>query len=188
MRLWTIQPEEVYQMIMLKGYYRCDGRKIDKFFRQSYKWLSSEMKEKIGKPPQNTVFPVWAWHTRDFKRKKPDLRSSEYGRTGEKLVCIEIEIPDDEVLLTDFDAWHFVLNNWYLNTECWDEETWDKDEEWLQNLSKEERDIEIKKSWQGIYDLTPKDTSWMCRGKWIQATFWQLKKEQIIKVQHFTCR
>ena len=188
MRLWTIQPEEVYNLILEKGFYKCDGRKVDKFFKESYIWLSNQMKQKLKKKPNNVSFPVWAWHTRNFKRKKPDLRSSEYGTKGEKLVCIEIEVPDDEVLLTDFDAWHFVLNKWYLNTECWDEETFDADNLWLDSLSNEEKTKEIEKSWQGIYNLDPKETDWCARGKWIQATFWELKKEYIKKVQFFTVK
>lgn len=188
MLLWTIQPIEIYEIIQNKGYFVCDGRKSDKWFRESYKWLCKEMKEKIGKPPKNVTYPIWAWHTRNFQRKKPDLRSSEYGNRGHKMVCMEIDIPDNEVLLSDFDAWHFVLNKWYLNTDCWNEETFDKDHEWLDSLSKEEREKEIEKSWQGIFNLDPKETDWCCRGKWIQATFWVLKKENIKKVQFFTAR
>lgn len=29
--------------------------------------------------------------------------------------CIEIEIPDDEVLLSDFDEWHCVLNRFLVS-------------------------------------------------------------------------
>lgn len=188
MILWTIQPVFIYEEIMEKGFYKADGRKIDKFFKPSYRWLCNEMIEKIGPPPKNVSYPVWAWHTRNFKRKKPDLRSSEYGNRGEKLVCMEIDIPDDKVLLTDFDAWHFVLNKWHLDTDCWDEEKWEENEKWLNSLSQSDKEKEIIKSWQGIYNLSPKETSWNCRGKWIQATFWILKKEYIKKTYFFTCR
>ena len=146
------------------------------------------MKKKIGLPPEQVSFPIWAWHTRNFLHKKPDLRMSGYGAKGEECVCIEIEIPDNEVLLTDFDAWHFVLNKWYLNTDCWNDETYEEDEKWLKTLSDEQRKEEIEKSWQGIYNLETKETDWMCRGKYIQATFWVLKKENIKKVQFFKCR
>lgn len=188
MVLWTIQPIEVYNYLLEKGTYTCDGRKVDPFFRERYKWLCKEMRKKIGKPPKNVNFPIWAWHTRDFKHKKPDLRNNDYGQKGEKLACIEIEIPDNEVLLSDFDAWHFVLNKWYLNTDCWDKETFDKDHEWLDSLTQSERNKVIEESWQGVFNLDPKETSWCARGKWIQATFWELKKENIKKVRFFTVR
>ena len=188
MVLWTMQPVAVYNKILEKGYYVCDGRKIDKFFRNRYVWLCKEMREKIGKPPRNVTYPVWAWHTRNFERKKPDLRCMGYGRRGEKMVCMEIEIPDEQVLLSDFDAWHFVLNKWYLNTDCWDEETFDKDHKWLDSLSHQEREKVIEESWQGIYNLDPKENDWCARGKWIQATFWMLKKEYIKKVRFFTAK
>ena len=188
MLLWTVQPVEVYEKILKTGRYVCDGRKTDKFFRDRYKCRSKVCPWWGRGPPKNVTYPVWAWHTRDFKRKKPDLRYSEYGRHGDKMVCLTIEVPDKDVLLTDFDAWHFVLNKWYLNTDCWDEETYDKDHEWLDSLSQEERDRVIEESWKGIYNLDPKETDWCARGKWIQATFWELKKEYIKKVQFFTVK
>ena len=188
MIVWSIQPINVYEQILKTGYYHCDGRKVDKFFRESYQWLCKEMIEKIGAPPKGVKYPVWAWHTRNFKHKKPDLRNASYSFRGDKMVCLELQIPDNEILLTDFDAWHFVLNKWYLNTNCWDEETYDKDHECLDSLSQEQREIEIEKSWQGIYNLNPKETDWNCRGKYIQATFWEIKKENIKNVRFFTAK
>jgi hypothetical protein len=40
-------------------------------------------------------------------------------------------------------------------------------------------------NWQGAFDLTPMDNDWMTRGRWIQATVWELRKEMIRDVRFF---
>lgn len=188
LRLWTIQPVEVYEKILQTGYYKCDGRYTWKYFREAYRWLCKEMVQKVGKPPKGIKYPVWAWYKYDNKQKKPDLRHAGFATKGERCVCIEIEIPDSEVLLSDYDAWHFVLNNWYFNVDCEDELTWDKDSAWLKTLSAEEKERAIQASWQGIFRIDEHESDWQRRGHWVQATFWVLRKENIKKVQYFTAR
>ena len=41
-------------------------------------------------------------------------------------------------------------------------------------------------NWKKVFDLTYVDNSWMHRGDSIQATFWELRKEDIRKVRFFT--
>lgn len=193
MRLWTIQPVEVYDLIMKEGVYRCDpsiaftGLAGDREFFEAYSWLVKQMAIKVGPPPENVKFPVWAWHTRKWEHKKPDLRLSAYTKPGTKCVCIELEIPDKDVLLSDFDNWHFVLNNLYFSNAKNEEENDRLDTE-FEKLSNSEKKRVKEKSWENIFDLTPIDNDWECRGRYIQATFWELKKEYIRKIQYFTAR
>lgn len=76
-----------------------------------YNRLVLQMKKRIGDPPEGVIYPVWAWHTQCSKRHKPDLRSERWanGYDGEKFVCLEIEVPDEQVLLSDFDLWSLIL-------------------------------------------------------------------------------
>lgn len=190
MILWTIQPIEVYELIQKQGYYICDEKKselISNFdFDKPYDWLVKEMKKKIGNPPLNVKYPVWAWHTWNKKRHKPDLRVSHATR-GTKLVCLEIEIPDEDVVLSDFDNWHCVLNDWYL-PQVTSEEEFDKAFEIFEKLSKEEQETIKKKSWELIFDIEYSDKPWQENGSYIQATFWKLSITQIKKVQFFTSK
>ena len=119
MILWTIQTEELYHSILETGQYACDPNQIDMTeFTEMYDWLVLQMRERIGEPPNGVISPVWAWHTQKSKRQKPDLRSERWsnGYDGEKFVCLEIEVPDEQVLLSDFDLWSIVLLN-DLNSE-----------------------------------------------------------------------
>lgn len=188
MKLWTVQPVKVYESILENGYFICDEKYIGEYWKERYNWLVEKMKEKIGTPPKKIKYPIWAWYKYNGKNHKPDLRVSALGNRGDKMVCIELDIPDNEVVLSDFDAWHSVLNDWYYNVNCISEEIWDNDHEWLDSLTPEEKQKAIEKSWNDIFDISEYESDWCRRGKWVQATFWVLKKEYIKKVQYFTAR
>ena len=124
----------------------------------------------------------------DKKRKKLDLRHGGYEVKGKECVCMEIDIPDSDVVLSDFNAWHFVLNHMYLNPDCFDEETLDQDQRWLDSMTAEERERAIRSSWDAIFDIRSYENEWVDWGSYIQATFWELKVEQIRNVRFFRAR
>ena len=39
MILWTFQPIEIWELLQMKGVYRCDPARIDPDFEYAYKWL-----------------------------------------------------------------------------------------------------------------------------------------------------
>ena len=182
MRLWTFQPIEVYEILKNKGIYRCDPNNngVDKYLIKSYIWLVSEMEKRIGKRPNGVELPIWAWHTTYWKHNKPDLRHLEF-KCSKPCLLMEIEIPDNQVVLTDFDAWHFVLNRWYLGESTCEDE-YDKEQAWLDTLTNKQRSTEIIKSWQRIFDISKYSNKWLHRGMFIQATFWELKLSQVKKI------
>lgn len=193
MRLWTVQPIEVWRELKEKGYFICDPMKADYIsdkeynFKNSYDWLVKQMEYKIGKRPNGVDYPIWAWHTRDWQHKKPDLRNVGLGNKGEKSVCIEIEIPDNQVVLTDFDAWHYVLNNWYFDNSN-NEEEWEKAHQKFDRLDMKKREKIKHQSWQNIFNVSPFKNDWFQRGRYIQATFWVLYLKDVKDVRFFTAR
>jgi hypothetical protein len=192
MRLWTVQPVEVWEILKKQGYFICEPEKSDYLssdwgFKKSYDWLVNQMDMRVGKRPNGVSYPIWAWHTRDWKHKKPDLRNIGLGNKGEKSVCIEIEIPDNEVLLHDYDAWHYVLNNWWYDGS-FSERDWEKKHNWFDKLSNEEKEILTKKSWERIFDVSPFKNDWFQKGRYIQATFWVLYLKDVKNVRYFIAR
>lgn len=185
MILWTIQPIEIYEKLIETGEYKCDLEKSGmKDFQSAYDWLVEQMVSKIGEPPEGVKYPVWAWY-KDGKGIKPDLRHARfaYGRKDEKFACIEIEIPEYEVVLSDFDSWNIILNDGLLS------ETEDEDEileKTYESLSEDEKKTMKPKNWERMFDISPLDNDWVSRGEYIQANFWVLKKEQIREVRFFT--
>lgn len=88
MKLWTIQPISVLNIINETGEYFAKEKYIDEYLKPSYQWLYKKMKEKIGEPNNKEInFPVWAWHTTNFKHKKPDMRQNFFFKK-KRMVCL----------------------------------------------------------------------------------------------------
>ena len=193
MRLWTIQPIEVWEELNKKGYFICNPIKADYIsdkewnFKEAYDWLVGQMEYRIGRRPNGVSYPIWAWHTRDWKHKKPDLRNIGLGNKGEKSVCIEVEVPDNQVVLTDFDVWHFVLNKWYFD-DSYSEEEWEKLHAKYDRLDSDGKEKVKIQSWQKVFDVSPFQNEWCQRGRYIQATFWVLYLKDVKDVRFFTAR
>lgn len=188
MQLWTVQPYNVYETLTATGIYKCNPHLSslleEDSFINAYKWISNEMKNRIGNPSADITFPVWAWYRVDGKNRKPDMRTIGM-RVFEESVLMEIEIQDNKVLLSDFDHWHLVLNDgiFYkasllenISSEEWELET-DKEDVYYENLSDQEKITYKENSWKNIF--SPDIVS---RSAYVQATFWELEKEQIKKV------
>ena len=165
---------------------------------------------KVGTPPQGVNYPIWAWHTREGKRKMPDLRQSGFGEKGTELVRMEIEIPEDQVVLSDFDLWSAMMYFVNLNIRSDEEDEefrkrmyaacgcdwafdlfWTRDEKKVEGLSEAAIQIksEIIESWDRCFDVdAPYNELYGYPGKTIQATFWELRIEQVRKVWRFRCK
>lgn len=133
MRLWSIQKRGAHQRLLDKGSLYGDWRRVDSFFKPSYYWLCDQMKQRgieLNRRP-----PMWGW------THKPDLRLAAHLERGEKGVRLELEVPDELVLLSHFGAWHCVLNDHLLVTS---------DDE-LEGMFDHPRE-EVVASWQKIFD------------------------------------
>lgn len=131
-------------------------RAVDSYHVEPYRWMVAAMRRR-GIDTRSRP-PVWAWHTFHSRaRPKPDLRSSYYLTTpGTRAVRLTIEVPDELVLLSDYEDWHAVLNRHYLS-----------------NTEREDRAIErkypqvprrlLESSWERIFDLGSGSPDW--RGK-----------------------
>lgn len=186
MILWTIQPVEVYDLIQETGVYHCDFTKsMLSDCQDQYDWLVQEMKDRIGDPPRGVSYPVWAWYMWEGDRKKPDLRRERWGNgwKGERFVCMEIDVPEDRIVLSDFDSWSIILLHGLLSDS---EEEDARLENEYNSLSEKDKKAYRDKNWEGAFDLTYVDNDWMHRGDSIQATFWELRKEDIRKIWFFT--
>ena len=99
MRLWTIQPKNVWKMLQENGYFVCNAAATNNAdFFCAYNWLTEQMEERIGERPDDVIYPIWAWYTSDWQQKEPDLSEPGYKEKDTKCVCLELEIQDDRVL------------------------------------------------------------------------------------------
>jgi len=190
MKLWTIQDLDAYKQLMKDGVLYANEKYLwcEESLKYAYDWMASEL-EKKDKKPDGVHYPIWAWYQWQGKRKKRDLRNSCLLKRGSPGVQLEIEIPDEKVLLSDFSAYHCVLNGTYV---CSSEEEDEQFKEWCALQDEESQIVQkIKDSWSGIFDLTKEDDNWLYGKndkKSIQAVFWELRKDQVIWAREFIAR
>ena len=193
MRLWTIQGIEIFEQLQRDGVAYCSKPtwSDDEKFMKAYRWMADEMRQRIGEPPIKEIkYPMWAWYQYNSAKSKKPSRSWLDIQEGVS-AYMEIEIPVNEVLLSDFMNWHNVLNQYTLTN-------WKRIEKKIDLLEKEvdrslsfddypvEIQKEIEKSWEAIFDLDRRDKEvgrTYKRNRSIQATFWMLKPENVISVE-----
>lgn len=193
MRLWTLQGIEIYEQLQREGIAYCTKPSMgdEPIFVRSYHWMADQMRKRIGEPPIKGIeYPLWAWYQYNSAKSKKPPRSLHDAPDGIS-AYMEIEIPDKEVLLSEFSNWHAVLNECALSG--WkkiDKKTDVLDKEAGRRLSFIEYPIEIQKeieeSWEAIFDLDRRDEEVGRKHKSnrsIQATFWALKQEHIVSVE-----
>lgn len=174
-------------------------------FKQSYDWLKKEMiKRKIH--PQNSetdLFWAWAW-AGDLNKKKVDLRTRAYCR-NQANVLLTIEKNEKDILLSDFNLWHFVLNYWAIYTSKEEEKFWDKicsnkETNYYDHkpLPQPGLNKQIEKTWELIFSLEEKEDGFYCnldkkiqkylevykKRQVVQATFWNIKIDELRNVQY----
>jgi len=172
MRLWTLQPNEVAEKLLAGETFICDPKLSsfadDEAFNNAYEWLVERMELKTPKP-ENVTWPVWAWHTNYGAQMKPDRRRQMYSSYDQLDAILEIEIPDDEVILSDFDDWHCVLNNFAIMSDE-EYENWEEKDKWDCPVYTDEYKLN---SWEKVFRSD---------GEFVQACFWMIKPEHLVKV------
>lgn len=149
----------------------------DKDLVKSYDWMISQMRNRLGPEPHEGAYPMWVWYKWEGNKLNPPVYTLDYERMENPggIYRLTLDIPDNLVLLSDFDAWHAVLNDAYLS----------RTEEELNN-DKWTRD-EIVQSWERIFDINEVDWNhlWGPIEKSIQGTVWEITTNMILNVEHF---
>lgn len=193
MRLWTIQGVEIYEQLQRDGGAYCTTPTWgdDDEFMRAYRWMAEQIRQRIGEPSIKDIkYPMWAWYQYNSAKSNKPPRSSHDINEGLS-VYMEIEIPDNDVLLSDFVNWHNVLNQWPItNWKRIVKKTDLLEKEAGKSLGFDDYPVDIRKeivkSWEAIFDLDRRDNEVgrkNKRNRSIQATFWMLKPENVLSVE-----
>ena len=63
---------------------------------------------------RSAVAPVWAWLKWSGNSSRPDLRTPGHVPQARARCASSCLTRADDILCSDFEAWHFALNFWYL--------------------------------------------------------------------------
>lgn len=181
MLLYSIQPSSVLINLNERKRIYNDGTHFDECilnaYLSKYDWLVGQLdNHRIPRNKDKAKYPFWAWYKYSENRKKPDLRHAGLAPKGTECVLLELEIPDKDVLLSNFDEWNCILNDYPV----FDEENWDVMYNKYKKLSIEKQQKLKEESWLSIFsDLNTGP---------IQATFWELNIESVRSVKKFIAR
>ncbi len=89
--------------------------------------------------------------------------------------------PDGDVRVRAGSAFAILANSLFAHSE----EEWDQRLDYYDELSHEEQIAYRDQNWQHVFDVPTLHADWMIRGDWIQAAFWELKKQYVRKVRFF---
>ena len=210
MILQTIQPASVLESLQKNSivFSRPDSFDYNEegqpwTFKLSYDWLKKQMLARgiLPKNNETDVFWAWAW-SGDLGKKKVDLRTRPYYR-NQNNVLLTIDKDPKDILLSDFNLWHYVLNYWALPASKQDEKMWDKicknkKTNYYRIKPLPQFNAEIEKTWELIFSLEEKDNGFYCnlekklqkylevynQPQIVQATFWNINLDELKKVQY----
>lgn len=195
MILWTIQTLDAHRELQVRGSLRGNSESIDPVFREPYEWMIEQLTRRIGPPDLAGAWPVWAWKQYHGQTKpRPNLRSKGLLPKGSTGVRIELDVPDEKVLLFDFLLWHFILNDRYLSTSN-DGETFDHrliriGQSFCHTKPLTDPDLlrKVTDSWERVFDLgwNEKDITGPLENRGIQATLWRIDSSMVRTVTEFT--
>lgn len=185
--LWTRQVAAVLDEIEEKGVYRVKKEYIEAkndtiadYYLKLYEWYTREARKYITLPPE-VKYPVWL-----------SVDESVMLQPVEDTVIFKLEVPEEEYLLCNFDAWGYVVNYWYVPTDDADAER-HKAELARYGLASDDELIlgskgnfypllkrKLLDSWKRTFTLMPADEI-----TGIVATTWEIKKEWIREVRRY---
>lgn len=195
MRVWTILDEKGMSSLEGKGVLRCDAQRVDRDRKRAYAWIAGKLSEKAGPAPKGVRFPMWTWAAWDAGRgrTRPDLRSSCHLPRGTKGFRLELEVDPGRVLQSDFEAWHAVLNGWFLGKDEAEDEGFDAEMKaagvrWGWPYP-EPFASKVVASWDRIFELGPPAPTHFHRDPPdVQGVLWEIRRADAVKVDSFVGR
>ena len=185
-----------------------DDGELDPMFLACYHWMADRLEEKSPRP-DGVAFPIWCWFRQWSSQNKkhpgkPDMRSWTTSEP-EKVVRLRLEVDEERVLLSDFELWHIPLNFGYMGLS---EQEDDEFDERCRKAGTETRDLplysgndehilglkeEMLESWKlclGLPDGGDFPSDWFGKVEEdaIQGVLWEIRREDIVSVEHFTTR
>lgn len=124
MKLVTFQSMEALKELVNKGYLEVDEQYIDtKKYGRTYKWIIEKMNEAVPNE-HGTKFPLWCW----VKFKQGICPPKHKGAPAKGFdVKITFEKEKEDVFITDYRRYSFLLNNVYIPESKHDKEQFEKE-------------------------------------------------------------
>ena len=187
--LWSFQNPGFLDTIQEDGIVH--GRHLDDLqddsFVAPYLWMLGQMEKRL--PRHRGHPPIWAYTHCD------DLRTARWSwyTGGVWMLRLHLRVPVSAVLVSEYDAWHMVLNDWPHLTRA-EDEAWDLTAEGMvdrgearssfaaRKLLDHQRKEVFWKSWERIFDTDfhLQDPDWFGKDNTYQACIDGLQEEWVV--------
>lgn len=121
-RAWTRQVPQVWEEIQTTGrylvleeYVRAKNQEISDYYIELYRWFTEEARSRVNMPAE-AKFPVWLSLTQE-QRLGP----------APNTISLTLDIPDDCLVIVDYDKWGYRVNHWYVPKDAEDERAHDEE-------------------------------------------------------------
>jgi hypothetical protein len=177
---WIILQRGAWDLLQAEKVITCPQSfaAADENFTPAYAWLRRKMECAGLKAPSHGLTPWWCWVQREGDHPMP---FSEDIAGLHSPVVLELSLPADLVAISCFDAWHWVLNRWYLHDSAEDEQAFAESQT---GAGDEQETLRRKEaSWDRVFDLTQMlGTPTLLSERSLQGCFWQLNLEHVVRV------
>ena len=179
MILYTVQEYTLYKKLLKSKVLKVDLSFSELYvdYKIAYDWLYKQFKKRVKNYDGN---PLWWGYL-----KRPDLRV--YRRyCCEKMVLIELDIPDNLLLKSNFYLWECAICDAGIFKSLKEFNAYYKDEKnWTSKVKKQKQKIK-EKSWDIIFEESLPKSKWLeeYEIKW-QVNFEYLKLSDVKSVKIF---
>ena len=166
MIVYHLSRKELVGKLRKKKMLTVDKTKIERDYVRCYRRMVEQMHLRMYCQTKSDNYPWWAWYigSRDELgnvRYKPDLSSEYFLNKGTDAVMLTLDIPDEEILLSNFLVWS--LNMGRMDSDC---------------------DKHLLSVWKHVFDID-KEKAFQ-QNLLVQATFWFLRWSDVINVEYFS--
>lgn len=188
MKLVSFQTREAVSLLQKTGILTADIKCIDlKKYGMPYNWIVHEMNKQKIYPQNNEKYPIWAW-SKCGSTIAPRKRKN-YFKEKQDVVKVTFEKTDNEVLLSDYMAYSFILSGhivpktraeyqYFIQKTKENGISLERLKEFVRNEKSDEKVTKlfskIEKTWSRIFNL---------KSTVHQACIWNIKLSEVINIE-----
>lgn len=208
MIVWLSIPESEFKRFISEGTLTYTKNHKDGFansddiFKHAYMYMIEQMNRHGLFNNDNNKSPIWCWYQIEGNKDYTNIDKYFYEHTIGDYALVVLNVPEELVLLSDYDIWHYCLNCWCVATDDKDYDEYASfidehnirnqkliDEEYRnENQYRKEAYRMMIQSWTKIFDIYREDNGYLFgknKDKTIQGCCWSLDKENIIDIIHY---
>lgn len=181
---WTVITEAELAELTATGRLTTDQRRTlaevfaaedgDEQFRNAYRWLTAKLAATTGRQPRE--YPRWVWTRVLGQSSWRETPVAFYQHHVGVYALVELNLAHADVLLSDYEAWHAPLNNWYLAVDEEDDAAFDN---WLTTPAATPTEVTARKRASWARCLAPVANNYLSSGDTTQGVTWEFNRADV---------